>query len=170
MLNAVTTIWNSLLKLQGWLLIVSSLLVVLAEGMTVIMRYFLKIDLFGIEEIIIIPAFWLYFIGASLGTYYNHHISAELVSEFVKNNYVRLWIRAFRSFVTTLICLIMFYWAMEFVLWSFSSGKTSSTWQIPEYIMHTSLFFGFLFMSMYFLVDLVKEIKELIVQYKTYPS
>lgn len=170
MLKGVTAIWNSLLRIQGWILVVSSLLVVLAEGMTVIMRYLLKVDLFGMEELIIIPAFWLYFIGASVGTYHKRHITAELVSEFVKNDYIRLWIKTFSTFVTTVICIIMFYWATEFVSWSLTSGKTSSTWRVPEYVTHISLFLGFLFMSMYFIVDLVKQVKGLIMRYQNHPS
>src|SRR5699024_5984200 len=93
-------IWHLLLHAQRTILIVCSLLLVIGLGATVVMRYILKIDLFGLEELLVIPAFWLYFIGASFGTYEKSHISAELVSVYVKNEKVKTYIEFFTSLGT----------------------------------------------------------------------
>src|SRR5699024_5526309 len=112
--KSITTLWNSLLKMQWGVIIIASVLIVVIEGAIVIMRYFLKADLFDIEEIIVISSFFLYFIGTSVGTHDKKHITAELVSEFVNNEIIKRSIKLISSFITTAVCLVIFYWSLEF--------------------------------------------------------
>ncbi|PKL01653.1 MAG: hypothetical protein CVV55_08465, partial [Synergistetes bacterium HGW-Synergistetes-2] len=67
-------VWKFLLKLQKALLVLSSCFVVLIMCVAVLLRYVFKTDLFGIEEIVVIAAFWLYFIGSSYGVYDKSHV------------------------------------------------------------------------------------------------
>lgn len=55
--------WDLLLRFQRFVIIVSSLFVVASIGATVVLRYIFKTDLYGLEEIVVIFAFWLYFMG-----------------------------------------------------------------------------------------------------------
>jgi len=59
-------IWKFLVKLQRWLMVASSIFVMLIMCLEVLLRYVFKSDLFGIEEIVVIAAFWLYFMGKFL--------------------------------------------------------------------------------------------------------
>src|SRR5699024_2166252 len=113
--------------MQRVILVICSLLLALGLGLTVIMRYILKIDLFGLEELIVIPAFWLYFIGASFGTYKKSHISAELVSVYIKSKKVKIYIEFLTSLVTTILCVIVSYWTIHLLFWSFRCAAISST-------------------------------------------
>lgn len=161
MLKFGKNIWDFMLRFQFVILVITSLALALAQTSMVIMRYFLKTDFFGIEEIIIIPAFWLFFVGASYGTYKKRHISAELVSWVIKDDYKKVWIETISSFITLIICFIMTYWSVEFFIGSIANGQTSSALQIPHYIPRSSVLFGFLLMSLYFFVEFINKIKEL---------
>ncbi|HLR71174.1 MAG TPA: TRAP transporter small permease [Pseudogracilibacillus sp.] len=166
MVKIVESIWHLLLHMQRVILVICSLLLALGLGLTVIMRYILKIDLFGLEELIVIPAFWLYFIGASFGTYKKSHISAELVSVYIKSKKVKIYIEFLTSLVTTILCFIVSYWSIQFFVWSFLSGAKSSAWKIPQYIPHSAILVGFLLMSLYFIVQFISKSKELVALYK----
>ena len=51
--------------------------------LAVLLRYVFHSDLYGYEEIVVIFAFWLYFIGGSYGSYTRTHITADVVSVYV---------------------------------------------------------------------------------------
>ncbi len=70
--------WKFVLWLQRALLVLSSLFVVLIMCVTVLLRYVFKSDLFGMEEIVVIAAFWLYFMGSSYGVYDQSHVKRTL--------------------------------------------------------------------------------------------
>ena len=59
----------------------SSLFVVASIVLTVILRYIFKTDLYGLEEIVVIFAFWLYFMGVLRQLHRDPH-TADLVSVF----------------------------------------------------------------------------------------
>lgn len=166
MIKIGKAIWNFLLNMQRVILVICSLFLVFTIGLTVVFRYILNIDLFGLEEIIVIPAFWMFFIGASYGTYKKKHISAELVSVYVKKDKPRKIVETITSFVTLSLCLLITYWSIQFFSWSFTSGATSSAWRIPQYIPHSAVLFGFLLMTFYFIVHFIVNVKELVTLYK----
>ncbi|HRV98656.1 MAG TPA: TRAP transporter small permease subunit, partial [Aminobacteriaceae bacterium] len=76
-------VWKFLLKLQKALLVLSSCFVVLIMCVAVLLRYVFKTDLFGIEEIVVIAAFWLYFIGSSYGVYDKSHVKADIIPQML---------------------------------------------------------------------------------------
>src|SRR5690625_1523600 len=88
----VKKLWKLLERVQQSILVLCSVFLVLGVSIQVFLRYVLKSDLLGIQELIIILAFWLYFIGSSLGSLYNKHISAELVSIYVSNKKIKQFI------------------------------------------------------------------------------
>jgi TRAP-type C4-dicarboxylate transport system permease small subunit len=72
-------IWNGLLHLQRWFMIVAGCFVTVLVFIEVLLRYVFGSPLFGVEELVCLIAMWLYFIGASYGAYERSHIKAELV-------------------------------------------------------------------------------------------
>lgn len=157
--NSITTyLSSSLVNIQKVILLVSSLLLVISLGTTVLLRYIFKTDLFGLEELVIVPGFWLYFLGAAYGTRDDSHIKADLVNEFIKNRNTVGIIKIITMSITLITCLIMTIWGFDFLVWSYSSGAKSPALNIPHYISQASVFIGFLLMSLYFLSNLIKEI------------
>lgn len=150
-------------NLQKIILVLSSVLLVITLSVTVVMRYILKTDIFGLEELIIIPGFWLYFLGAGYATREkDFHISADLVSSYVTNQTILKVVYIITSVFTLIISMVMTYWSFDFLSWSFTGGSRTPALKIPEYIAQGSVFTGFLIMTIYFLIHLINDIYSVI--------
>lgn len=154
--------WDALLKFQRTILIVCSLMIVIGITLGAVLRYVFKTDLYGMEEIIVIFAFWLYFMGGSYGSYEKSHITAELVSVYVTNPKIRSIVMMISSLITTGLCYMATYYALGFFSWSLIKGGTSTVWQIPMYIPQSAVFLSFILMSFYFTIHLIRDIKKII--------
>lgn len=163
-MKVIKTISNLFLNIQQGILFISSLLLALGLGSQVIMRYFLKTDLYGIEEILVLPTIWLYFMGASYGTYMKKHISADLVSVYIKKDIPRIIVNLITSFITLILTFILTNWGYQFFIYSLTKGATSTIWKIPNYTHRFAIFFGFTLMLIYFFVDFIKQCKMLILK------
>jgi len=165
-LKLVHTTWNSLLVVQRGIMILSSSLILLGLVVTVVLRYVFQTGLHGLEELMIIPAFWMYFIGAAFGTYKKEHITADIVSVYLKGEKKRLWLKVIISLINCSLISIFAYWSIEYIIWSINSGAQSNVWKYPMYIPQSSMLVGFGLMTLYTLVELVKDINNLY-RYKT---
>lgn len=158
--------WNILLAVQKGIMIISSVFILLGLVTTVVLRYIFQADLFGLEELILIPTFWMYFIGASYGTHLNEHITADLTKVYIKNEKVKSFIQFINTVICLVIAIVFTLWANNFVLWNINSGASSSVWNYPMYIPQSAILIGFLLMSFYLLVNTVKNGKNLVAQLK----
>lgn len=129
--------------------------IVLVISTSAIMRYFLDRDIYGIEELITIAAFWMYFAGAVYASKTRRQISAELFSMFTKNGNILFGIALVQRSITFLLCLIYAWWGWEFISWSFLSGGKTTLWQIPIYVGQSSVFLGLVCMLIYFGRDII---------------
>lgn len=133
------------------------MLVVIGLFIAVVLRYLFQIDLFGITELLLIPTFLLYFIGGAHGSYEKSHITADLVEAYIKNERIKNWITVFTSLVTLVVCIIITKWTLDYVVWSFDNGGKTSGWKIPYYIPHGTVLIGFILMTFYTIVHLIRE-------------
>ncbi|HBW37520.1 TRAP transporter small permease [Desulfosporosinus sp. BICA1-9] len=153
--------WEALLKFQRSVMIVCSLMIVIGISLGATLRYIFKTDLYGMEEIIVIFAFWLYFMGGSYGSYQKNHITADLVSVYVTSPKIRSIVMLISSLITTGLCYMATYYAVSFFSWSLIKGGTSSVWRIPIVIPQGAIFLSFSLMSFYFTIHLIDDIKKL---------
>lgn len=136
-------------------MMVTASFVVLAVGAGAIMRYVFRRDIYGVEELTTIAAFWMYFAGAIYATKTRQQISAEMFSMFTGNPVV-LWASVFlQRLITLLLCLVYTWWGWEFFWWSVTSGGKTNLWQIPICVGQSSVFVGLIGMLAYFLRDLI---------------
>lgn len=149
-----------LINLQKAILFVSSFLIVIGLAITVTMRYFIKSDFFGLEELLIIPAFWLYFIGASYGSYRKYHITVDIVNTYISRKKLLKIIQIITGIITIFVALIMAIWAFDYVKWTYVTGSKSSAWKIPLFIPNSSAFIGFILMTLYLIRDVVINVIE----------
>lgn len=154
-------IWNYLLIFQRSILIISGVLILLGLFTTVLLRYIFQTDLFGLEELIIVPAIWMYFMGASYATYNKSHITADISDTFVKRKKSKLLLRLINSIITLVIVLIYSYWSLGALIWSYQSGSSSNVWNLPQFVPQSAILVGFLLMVIYVSTDLAKDIREI---------
>ena len=148
-------------KLQNIILVASCSFVTIGIGTGAILRYLFKKDLYGAEELITIAAFWMYFIGAVYATHTKKHITAELFSSFCKNLKIVYSVKILSLTVTFLLALLYSWWGWEFFHWSLVKGGKSVALLIPLVYGHSAIFIGFVLMTVYFLFQLIEEIKNL---------
>ncbi len=164
--NLLSRIWHILLNIQKVIMIVSSAFILISLVTTVLLRYIFQTDLFGLEEITVIAALWMYFIGASYGTHQETHITADLVNVYVQNQTTKKIIRLFNTVVCFVICIVFSIWAFTFVTWTIESGATSTAWNYPLYIPQSALLIGFILMAFYLFIFVIKDIRNLFAQHR----
>ena len=136
-------------------MVISASFVVLAVGSSAIMRYFIRRDIYGVEELITIAAFWMYFAGAVYATKTRQQISAEMFNVFTKNPKILYAVAFAQRSITLLLCLIYAWWGWEFIFWSVTEGGKTTLWQIPLYVGQSAVFLGLVCMLVYFVRDLI---------------
>ncbi len=150
-------IWRFLLNLQKVLLVLSSLFVVLIMCLEVVLRYVFKSDLFGIEEIVVIAAFWLYFMGSSYGVYEKSHVKADIIPQLLKPG-ARAFLSVIVNFTVASLCILFTVWAVEMVRYSIVWMPRSTGLRIPTFISQTSVLIGYGLMSLYSIVYFLEDL------------
>lgn len=148
-----------LLKSQKFILILSSIIVTLGLVLSVIFRYVLKLDLFGIDELLLIPIFIIYFIGGAQGSYEESHIRADLIESYVTSPKILNALKLFNQLFVLIVGIIIVIWSFNYLLWSFSSGGDTPGWGIPLYLPHGTILVGFILMVFYTFIQFLNQIK-----------
>jgi TRAP-type C4-dicarboxylate transport system permease small subunit len=150
-------LWQFKLRLQRWILFITSMGVTLLVFIQVIMRYFFDVPLYGIEEIAIYLAVWAYFIGASYGAHQKEHISASLVDVFLPDGRAQIFIGILADLVTVVVSAWMITWSWYYLAWTFKRGTASVDLGLHMGWVHSAIFVGLILMTLYFAIDFVER-------------
>jgi len=149
------------------------LLTVIISAATV-MRYVLEMDLYGYEEWVKIFAFWLYFMGGAYGAFAGTHITADLVTSYLKDTLFRRLLIFTKTVVTLSIMLLFTWWGWQFFNFGFMGPLGTGVaipktvaWRIPMWTAYAAIFLGLVSMSYYFAWDMIRAAKALIKGGKT---
>jgi len=142
-------IWKTVDKIQSNILFLCSVLITITIFMTVIMRYVFKTDLYGVEEIILVIAFWLYFIGGSRGSMEDSHIKADILDVIIQKNKVKYGLKAFGKAVEAFVLIIFTKMSFDLVLLNMQRMPKTPGLKIPYVVTQSSIALGFLMMSLY---------------------
>ncbi len=136
-------------------MLISGCIITVLVFIEVVLRYVLGSPLFGIEELIVLIAMWMYFIGASYGAYERSHIKAEFIHTWVRSPKQYILIRLISSSITFTLSLIMIKWTYPFFIWSITKGGTSQALLLPMYYSQSAVFVGAILMSLYFFAEFI---------------
>lgn len=153
-------IWNGLVSLQAWFLLIAGMFVTALVFTEVMLRYVFKAPLFGVEELICFIAVWLYFIGASYGAYERSHIKADIAYLWFKTPRSRALVKTIASLITVALAIVMVKWSYPYFIWGITKGETSQSLLLPMVISQSGIFFGAILMLLYFSVELVDCVFE----------
>ena len=78
-----SSFWKVLLSIQKLTLFITTCVMVGILGVVVLFRYALKLDFFGFDEIVMISAFWMYFIGSSYAMEKREHVRADILERIL---------------------------------------------------------------------------------------
>lgn len=157
-MNILIRIDTLLIKLQEYILIFTSIAISLLIFTAAFVRYVLESDFYGSEEIVMLFAFWLYFIGSSLAERENSHISANMINVFVKNENVKKFFSILKYTLSLVICIIVTYWSYEFILRSFRLNPSTPVLRMPLVYTQLPVLISFVLMDIYIFLHLVQSI------------
>lgn len=143
--------WNILKKIQELLIVICASVSTLIFVVEVVIRYVLKIDFLGYDELVLLFASWLYFIGGSYAMYKKEHISADMLSLFLKGRVLQVT-RVVVDWLIFAITLVLAIWGVDFFLYAMSRTANTTVWKIPLLVSQSALSVGYILMAFYALV------------------
>ena len=149
--------WKGLSEVIRWLMIACSVISTGCMVYSVVLRYVFKGNFYGSDEVIMLFAFWLYFMGAVYGSFENSHIKADLLNVYIKNMRKKDAVALLGQFLTIVVNTIVLVWAIRYFGAEIAKGGLSTALKIPLVIPKSAVFFGFLLMEFYHVVYFIKN-------------
>jgi len=152
--------WDLLLKLERAVMIFACLGITALVFLSVMMRYVFKINYVGLEEITIMVAFWVYFIGAAYCSYDESHISADLMTNFIPEGKFKRFFIAVRSAVTAYLFIMAAYYSFDLIQYAIESDTRTVSLKMPLEYMYISICIGLCLMAFYSVIHMVKYFRK----------
>ena len=127
----------------------------------VIMRYVFESPFSGIEEVSILLAVWVYFLGMGYATREREHIHGGIVSLVVKDQQKVAYIRFIGSLICMIAACVFGYFAYKYALKEITRGRVSTNMRWPRGFWSASMIVGFAMMIGYFLLETINEYRGL---------
>lgn len=125
----------------------------------VITRYVLGEPWFGLEEITLICVMWLYMVGASMACRERSHLRAEVIQVLVKNRVVLSALTILSTLISLIMAVCIVQWSFELVSWGVEKAQGTPVFGIPWVVSQSSLLAGGIFFVIYFLRDLIHDVR-----------
>lgn len=144
-----TLFWKILLRVVRFVMVSYSVISTACIIYSLTLRYIFQKNFYGSDEVILMFAFWLYFMGAVHGSYENSHIKADLLNVYIKNLRVKDVMGLIAQFLTIVVNAILLFWAWDYFLWGLNKMPLSTGLKIPLVIPQSAIFFSLLLMVFY---------------------
>ena len=135
--------------------------VALMEFVQVVMRYILKIPIMGLEEVLVFPTLWLYFLGSINASREDTQIKANVLDVFLKTDRSRLIVRVIADALSLITSAWLTWWAWDYFRYALRVWKESPTLYIPTFYAECAMFVGMALMTVYVVYYLLRNFKRL---------
>jgi len=142
-------------------------LIAIGQFYQVIMRYIFELPVMGLDEILVYPTLWLYFLGSVNASREDTQIKANVLDIFLKTDHSKQIVRVIADFLSLAVALWLTYWAWDYFKYAFRVMKESPTLYIPTIYAECSFLIGLVLMSAFALWYLVKNLRVLLTLSKT---
>jgi TRAP-type C4-dicarboxylate transport system permease small subunit len=157
-------------RLFRYLLTALISIVALMEFYQVLMRYVFEIPVMGLEELLVYPTLWLYFLGSVNASREDTQIKANVLDVFLKTERSRLMVRIAADLMSLCVALWLTFWAWDYLRYAIRVAKQSPTLYIPTLYAECAFFIGLVLMSLYAGWYLFKNAKRLAILRKAAPT
>ena len=148
-----------LVKIQKFILMFSNITIALIIVAAALGRMLIGLNLYGYDEVLLTFSFWLYFYGASQGSYENSHIKADLVSAFIKNEKIKSTLNLTTMIITAAVNAVFVFWGYEFFKWTVIQGQATVGLRIPIWIPQSAIFIGLILMFIYHILHIIDRLR-----------
>lgn len=135
--------------------------VALMEFVQVVMRYIFEIPIMGLEEVLVYPTLWLYFLGSVNASREDTQIKANVLDVFLKTARSKLIVRVIADTLSLVTCSWLTWWAWEYFRYALKVWKESPTLYIPTFYAECAMFIGMSFMTFYVVFYLLRNFRRL---------
>ena len=150
-----------LLKAQNAILIFSTATIILLMAIGVLMRYIFSGNFNGLEELILILGFWIYFFGGSVAYRDGDHMEASLIAPLLKTEKQKAAYHIFKFTLELPIVIVVAKWSYDFIAWSLEYMPTTVVYRIPYAVAQVPIFICYGLAIFYTIANLVKAIVAL---------
>lgn len=140
---------NGLVNCINNFLFVDSLVIVTLIIAGATLRYLFSIDFMGMEDIVMLFAISLYFMGGALASYKDDHISADVVTSFIQPGVLRSSIIVLRNAFTVVAAVTLVFWSVDLLSWSLEKGVKTQTIKLPVSFHNAVMAVSFVLMAVY---------------------
>ena len=137
-------------------------LVAVIEFIQVMLRYVFQHPVFGLEEILLYPTLWMYFLGSVNGSREDTQIKANVLDIFLKTKKSVLILQFISNLFSIVICAWLTWWGWDYFRYSWRVWKDSPTLYIPTFYAECSMFIGLAAMTFYVGFHLRRTFRELV--------
>jgi len=152
-MNIISIADKALQFIYDYIIMVAGSAVAMLILVGAFMRYILKIDFYGSEEIVLIFGYWLYFIGSISAARAKTHLNADMVSIFTKNAKIIAVKEVVKDILSLAICCLAIKWCYDYWSWTFALNPKTSVHKIPYYFQQFPMCLSFLMWGLYLIRD-----------------
>lgn len=134
---------------------VAALLVLIGVCWVVAQRYFLRSSLLGADELILLVAFWMYFMGAAAAARDRWQIRVNVVDSLPKGNWFRMGCNLAVNLLNVGVTGAVTWLALNNLVWNVASGTQTPVFRIPTYWFDAAIVVALGLSFIYFLLDLL---------------
>mgnify|MGYP001336116417 CR=1 FL=1 len=136
-------------------------IVALLQFYQVIMRYIFELPVMGLDEIVVYPTLWLYFMGSVNACREDTQIKANVLDIFLKTEIGKLRVRVVADIMSLVVSVWLTWWAWDYFLYALKIWKESPTLYIPTFWAECAFFIGMMLMTAFVSWHLVKNLRSL---------
>ena len=136
--------------------------VAIMEFYQVIMRYILELPVMGLEELLVYPTLWLYFLGSVNASREDTQIKANVLDVFLKTEKAKMLVRVIADLLSVIVASWLTFWAWDYFRYALRVWKESPTLYIPTFYAECSMFLGLVLMTIYAAWYLVRNTRKLV--------
>ncbi|WP_175507923.1 TRAP transporter small permease [Halomonas korlensis] len=152
---------NVIASFMKFAVTVMGIFVAFAMVIGIVARALLGIQVFGLEELVLTAAMWLYMLGAALASRERSHLSADFIEAFSKNKTLPHVTRLIATGLSVVLAVFFVTWSYSLFAWGVEKGQVTPVFSIPQYISQGSLFVASILLLLYALRDLIHDAGKL---------
>lgn len=135
--------------------VVLSLVVAIGMVTGIVARSILHEPLLGLEEIILFTVTWLYMLGAALASREGSHLSADFLSDYMRQGNARRLVQLVARLIALVAVIAFVVWSFDLFHWGFTMEQATPVIKLPYYIVQSSMFVAAIIMAIYTLRDVL---------------
>ncbi|MCC8060555.1 MAG: TRAP transporter small permease subunit [Clostridiales bacterium] len=141
---------------------ICSAAMVFLVALTVVLRYIFKTQIVGIEDLIMLVAFAVYFIGAALGSREETEITADLMSLFIKKPKNLALLRAYQRGLNAVLMGICAYFTANQIQIVVDAQSKTTGMHLPMWAYYSLILVGLILVSFYSLYHFITYIIQIV--------